>query len=130
VRLLALRPQLKRDPLGGHMTPLRSTIARSVLVVSGLAICSMATSCFLLSSIVLTPAPRPGPSLHARAIAVTDSVARQHGLKAKRPWHYCSVGGVQGMPEAAWERGALTLTACVEPGLLARMEIQVRYDGW
>ncbi len=124
------RPQLKRDPLGGHMTLRRVTIARLVLFVSVLALCTMATTCFRTSGIVLTPSPSPAASMHARAIAITDSVARQHGLKPKRPWHYCAVRGAEGIPEAAWERGSLSLTACAERAQPSRMEIQIRCDGY
>lgn len=107
----------------------KGTIAR-LLLVSASAMCSMATSCFLSSRVVLTPTPSPVASIQARAIAVTDSVATSHGLKRKQPWHYCTVRGEPGIPEAAWETGALWVTACVERAQAARVEIEIRYNGY
>ncbi len=112
------------------MTLLPVTIARSVLLTSVLALGSMATTCFLTSGIVLTPSPSLGAGMHARAIAVTDSVVRQQGLKPNRPWPYCTVRGTEGIPAAQWERGSLSVTACVERAQPARVEIRIRNDGF
>lgn len=106
------------------------TIARLMLFSGVLVLGSVATSCFLESRVVLTPSPSGRSSIQSRAIAVTDSVAKQHGLKPKRPWFYCSVRGTEGTPEAAWGSGSLSLTACGERAEPARMEIQIRNDGF
>jgi hypothetical protein len=97
----------------------------------------MATSCFLTSAVVVTPAPRALARIDARVIAVSDSVATRHGLKRVKPWPYCTVQRAPGTPEAAWKRGSLTVTACVEltdatfgRALASRVEIQIRRDGY
>jgi hypothetical protein len=101
---------------------------RSFLVTVS-AICSMATSCWLASRVVLTPAPSPVVRLQDRAVAITDSIATKHELQRKQPWYYCTVRGVQGEPTAAWERGPLWVTACVERTQPPRVEIEIRYNG-
>jgi hypothetical protein len=99
-------------------------------LVSALAVGTTATSCFVATRIVLTPAPSPVSNIQSRTIETVDSVARLHGLKATTPWPYCTVGGVRGIPEAAWRSGSLSITACVERSASSRIEIEVRRDGW
>jgi len=90
----------------------------------------MGTSCFLSSHIVLTPSPTQALGLQARAIALTDTIARNHGLRPKEPWPYCTVRGSQGIAAAAWEKGSLWLTACIERTPAGRIEIEVRRNGY
>ena len=105
-----------------------------LLLLSSLAMSSVATSCFLRSAVVLTPSPTPSRSMQARVIAVTDSIARLHGLKPKHPSDYCTVRGTKGIPDAAWQSGSfwgdLWLSTCVERAQPARMEIEIRRNGY
>ncbi len=107
-------------------------IARPVLIASALAACSFATSCQVHSRIVLTPSPSSGPSIQARAIAITDSIARQEGLK-RRQSDYCSVPAAEGFRQGVvggfWGSGSLSLTVCVERAEPLRIQILVANRG-
>jgi hypothetical protein len=103
-------------------------IWRSVLL-SAVVASTMATSCFRRSTVVLTPSPTSPRRMQARVIAITDSIARIHGLKPKRPWDYCTVRGIKGIPDAAWQGGSLWLSTCVDTEHGA-MEIELRRNGY
>jgi hypothetical protein len=106
--------------------------ARTVLpalLVSGLIMSTMATSCFIRSAVVLTPSPSAPASIRARVVASIDSVVKPFGLTRRRPWDYCTVRGVAGVPEAAWSRGDVGITACSERAQPSRIEIKVRQPG-
>ena len=118
------------------MSPSGAITVCKMACTGAVALSCMATSCFLLSGIVLTPSPSRPTVLRTRVVAVTDSVVRLHGLKPVNPWPYCSVRGMQGVPAAAWEHGALSVTACAEQAQRweevprARIEIAIRHNGY
>ena len=130
LRRRASRPQLKRDPLGSGMSRTVLGLAKLVVLCCALALCTTGTSCFVASRIVLTPAPSPVAGVQSRIIAVTDSVVTRHGLKATTPWPHCTVRGVEGIPQAEWRTGSLSVAACVERTQPWRVEISVRRDAW
>jgi hypothetical protein len=103
---------------------------RTALLICALAASSMGTSCFLSSHLVLTPSPTQALDLPSHAIALTDTIARNHGLKPKEPWSYSTVRGAEGTAAAAWGKGSLWLTVCVERVQAGRIEIEVRRNGY
>jgi len=68
--------------------------------------------------------------MQARVIAITDSIARIHGLKPKHPSDYCTVRGIKGIPDAAWHDGSLWLSTCVDTAQRGGMEIEIRRNGY
>ena len=103
---------------------------RPAFLSTVLAVCSLATSCFMMSRIVLTPSPNtpPSPTMPSLAVSIVDSLARRHGLKREQETFPCSVGSSQGKLEGYWT-GWLLLTVCVERAHPDRVEVYMNQRG-
>jgi len=91
------------------------------------------TACdpFVVSQIELTPSASTSPaSIHSRAVAIVDSLARQHGLKTQQ-WPYsCTIGRSEGTRAGSWENGPLWLTVCVERSHPDRLQVFMKEPGF
>jgi hypothetical protein len=108
-------------------------VMRALLALSlsgALAFCTLASSCVrsVSSRVVLTPTPTriPLDSIKTRAVAIVDSLARQHGLTSES-WPYpCTIGISPGTRLQTYTGGSTTwLSICTSNIEPKRLEVYI-----